>query len=67
MLEFQKYAQRLRPDRFVAVAGYFDCGPGYICTDAAFVEGGYEPTAANAGIGSEGKLKTAIRDVIGLR
>jgi len=64
MLEFQRFAQAASPSRFVAVAGYCDCGPGYICTDAAFAEGGYEPTAANAGPGSEALLKNAIRELL---
>lgn len=65
MLEFQFFAQRMRPDRFVAVAGYDDCGPGYICTDVAFREGGYEPTDANVPPGSEAVLKEAIRSLLG--
>ena len=64
MLEFQKFAQKLRPDRFIAVGGYCDVGPGYICTDASFSEGGYEPTATHAGIGSEARLKDAIRQAL---
>ena len=35
-------------DRFVCVAGYGDGGPGYIPTDEAYLEGGYEPTVALA-------------------
>ena len=62
MLDFQLFAQKLKPEGFVAVAGYCDCGPGYVCTDAAYVEGGYEPTASNAAPGSEALLKKAIRD-----
>jgi len=64
MLAFQRFAQDAAPARFVAVAGYCDCGPGYICTDAAFAEGGYEPTAANVGLGSEALLKKAIRELL---
>jgi hypothetical protein len=64
LLEFQRFAQATAPARFVAVAGYCDCGPGYICTDKAFVEGGYEPTDANAGPGTEALLKDAIRRVL---
>ncbi len=64
MLAFQRFAQDAAPARFVAVAGYCDCGPGYICTDAAFPEGGYEPTAANVGLGSEALLKKAIRELL---
>jgi hypothetical protein len=41
-VEYQLHAQRARPDRFVALAGYGDCGPGYLPTAAAYAEGGYE-------------------------
>jgi hypothetical protein len=47
-IEYQLQAQELGKDRFVCVAGYGDGGPGYIPTDAAFLEGGYEPTVALA-------------------
>ena len=65
MLEFQMFAQRLKPQHFVAVAGYGDCGTGYICLDQAYGEGGYEPSAANVGPGSEALLKKAIRQLLG--
>ena len=65
MLEFQLFAQKQQPDRFVAVAGYSDLAPGYIITDRAYQEGGYEATAANAGPGSEAVLKNAIRKLLG--
>ncbi|HYF00162.1 MAG TPA: hypothetical protein VEJ18_14675, partial [Planctomycetota bacterium] len=57
---FQLHAQAARPDRFVCVASYGEGGPGYICTDAAHAEGGYEPTAAYVGPPSEPILKDAI-------
>jgi hypothetical protein len=41
-VEYQLYAQQQRPDRFVALAGYGDCGPGYLPTAVAYDEGGYE-------------------------
>jgi len=47
-VEYQLAAQRMRPDAFVCVAGYGDGGPGYIPTDRAYLEGGYEPTVALA-------------------
>ena len=47
-IEYQLAAQEMRPDLFVCVASYGDCGPGYIPTDKAFVEGGDEPAAAFA-------------------
>jgi len=64
MIEFQLYAQGLRPDEFVAVAAYGDVGPGYICTEASFAEGGYEPSASRAGKKSEAVLKKAIRQLL---
>jgi hypothetical protein len=65
MLEFQRFAQQIKPDHCVAVAGYGDCGPAYICTDQALDEGGYEPSATNVGRGSEARLKQAIRLLLG--
>jgi hypothetical protein len=63
-VEYQLHAQSLRPDRFVAIAGYGETGMGYLCTDAAFPEGGYEPTGTIVGIGGEGRLKAAIADLL---
>jgi len=63
-VEFQLYAQSLRPDRFVAVAGYGEGGPGYICVDAAHAEGGYEPTQAMVGPPTESLLKGAIAELL---
>lgn len=60
MVEFQLYAQQLVPAQFLAVAAYGDLGPGYICTEKSFSEGGYEPTASRAGPKSEEALKKAI-------
>jgi hypothetical protein len=48
----------------VAVAGYGDIQPGYLCTDQAFQEGGYEPSASNAGPGTEARVKAAIRALL---
>jgi len=64
-IEFQKYAQRQLPEAFVAVAGYGDCCCGYICTDVAYEEGGYEPTDALSAPGTEGRVKEAIRELLG--
>jgi hypothetical protein len=54
----------LRPDAFVCVAGYGDGGPGYIPTAQAYFEGGYEPTVALAGPGSEEILQRAMTKVL---
>jgi hypothetical protein len=64
MVEFQLYAQKLVPGRFLAVAAYGDLGPGYICTEKSFSEGGYEPSASRAGSKSEEVLKNAIRQLL---
>jgi hypothetical protein len=62
-LEYQEYAQTL--GKFVAVAGYGDISPGYLCTDRAHDEGGYEPSASHAAPGTEAILKQAIRKLLG--
>jgi hypothetical protein len=61
MLEFQRFARQAFAGEFVAVAGYGDLAPGYLCTDEAHQQGGYEPSASNAGPGTEARVKTAIR------
>ena len=48
----------------MAVAGYGDCAPGYMVADKQFEEGGYEPTEAHVGPGSEARIKDAIRQVM---
>jgi hypothetical protein len=59
MLEFQRHAGD------AIVAGYGDISPGYLCTDKAFEEGGYEPSASSAGPGTEAAVKQAISAVFG--
>jgi hypothetical protein len=65
LIDYQLFAQRSAADEFVAVAAYSDLGPGYICTDKAFEEGGYEPTDTAVGPGSEPLLKAAIVKLLG--
>lgn len=65
MLEFQKYARSRRPGRFVAVAGYGDITPGYLCTDEAHAQGGYEPSASYGAPGTEAALKQVIQKLLG--
>jgi hypothetical protein len=49
-VQYQLAAQQMQPDRFVCVAGYGDCGMGYIGGDRIFTDrGGYEQTYAFAG------------------
>jgi hypothetical protein len=63
-VEYQLYAQSVRPNDFVAVASYGDGGTGYIVTDAAFTEGGYEPGQSFVGPPTESVLKAAIKKVV---
>lgn len=42
-VEYQIWAQKQQPDLFVAVAGYGDCAPWYLCTDdVTWKNSGYE-------------------------
>lgn len=56
LLEFQRYVPE------AIVAGYGDISPGYLCPDRAYSEGGYEPSAANAGPGTEAAVKRAMTE-----
>ena len=67
LVEYQLFAQRSAPKEFVAVAAYGDLGTGYICTDKAFEEGGYEPSVTKVGPGSEPLLKAAIEKLLGVK
>jgi hypothetical protein len=64
-VEFQLAAQRMRPGRFVVVAGYGECAPGYIPTEGARGEGyveehGYCWVAA----GAEQRLRSAVAEAL---
>ncbi|MEO6788658.1 MAG: hypothetical protein ABI318_21260 [Chthoniobacteraceae bacterium] len=64
-VEFQLFAQELRPDAFVMVMGYGECGPGYIPIDRAFAEkDGNLNDWAWTPPGSEAVMKAAIREVL---
>lgn len=41
-VEYQLAAQGMRPNSFVCMAAYGDYGPGYIGTEVAYGQGGYE-------------------------
>jgi hypothetical protein len=66
LVDYQLFAQRAAAGDFVAVAAYADLGPGYICTDKAFEQGGYEPSDTAVGPGSEPLLKAAIVKLLGV-
>lgn len=63
-MEYQKFAQQLRPHSWIAVASYGDCGPGYICMENSFAEGGYEPTDSFVSGRCEAIMKEAIRKLL---
>jgi len=63
-VEFQLFAQELRPDKFVAVAAYGDCAPAYINLEKFTAEGGYEPTASHSIPQSEQPMRDAIRKLL---
>jgi hypothetical protein len=61
-VEYQLAAQQKRPDLFVAMAAYGDYGPGYIGTEIAYSQGGYEtqPRSSLVAPGVERVLMEAI-------
>jgi hypothetical protein len=65
-VEYQLAAQRMRPDLFVAMAAYGEYGPGYIGTEVAYSQGGYEtsPRASSVAPDVESVLMTAMRDIL---
>ena len=64
-VEYQLAAKAERPDLFVAMAAYGDYGPGYICTDKAYDEGGYEAgEASGVSAGSEKIIISAIKKLL---
>ena len=63
-IDYQLFAQKAAADKFVAVAGYGDGGTGYICTERAYAEGGYEPTASLLAPPSEHLMNRAITELL---
>ena len=66
-VEYQLAAKAMRPDLKVAMAAYGEYGPGYIGTEIAYSEGGYEtsPSASAVGPGSEKVLTAAMKKLLG--
>lgn len=64
-IEYQLFAQSLRPRALVAAPSYGDCGPGYIPLARSYDEGGYEPRDAFCSVESEDILRRAITQVLG--
>ncbi len=65
-VEYQLAAKALRPDLLVALAAYGDYAPGYIGTEVAYRQGGYEtgPEASNVAPEVEAVLIGAIRKLL---
>ncbi len=63
-VEYQLKAQQARPDAFVCVAGYGDGGPGYVPTQQAYWQGGYEPTVALADPSCEKNIHEAMEKLL---
>jgi hypothetical protein len=65
-VEFQLEAQRLAPDRFVAMAAYGDYGPAYIGTEISYAQGGYEtqPNSSFVAPAVEGVLTRGIAELL---
>jgi hypothetical protein len=65
-VEYQLNAQKLRPELFVAMAAYGDYAPGYIGTDIAYGQGGYETShrASRVAPGVEKVLMNAVEKLL---
>ena len=66
-VEYQLAAQAMRPDDTVCMAAYGDYGPGYIGTEIAYSQGGYEtrPSSSNVAPHVEQVLLEAVRRLLG--
>ena len=65
-VEYQLAAKKMRPDLHVAMAAYGEYGPGYIGTEIAYEQGGYEtsPGASNVAPGVEAVLTDAMQQLL---
>ncbi len=65
-VEYQLAAQKLRPDSIVCTAAYGDYGTGYIGTEIAYSQGGYETSerASNVAPEVERVLMDGIRQLL---
>lgn len=65
-VEYQLAAKAMRPELKVAMAAYGEYGPGYIGTEIAYSQGGYEtsPAASAVGPGSEKILTIAMKKLL---
>jgi len=65
-VEYQLASQKMAPDHFVVMAAYGDYAPGYVCTDIAYSQGGYESSdrASRVKPGVEKVLMDAMRELL---
>jgi hypothetical protein len=65
-VEYQLAAKSLRPDLRVAMAAYGDYGPGYIGTEIAYSQGGYETSerASNVDKSCEQVLMSGVKRLL---
>ncbi len=65
-VEYQLAAKAMNPDLFVAMAAYGEYATGYIGTEVAYGEGGYETSerASRVAPGTEEVLMTAMRNLL---
>lgn len=67
-VEYQLAAKELRPEWKVAMAAYGDYAPGYIGTEVAYSEGGYETSSRASSVDrtAEAVLMRGIKDLLDL-
>jgi hypothetical protein len=65
-VEYALAAQEMRPADLVCMAAYADYGPGYIATEIAYSQGGYEtrPSVSRVAPESEHRLMPALRELL---
>ncbi len=65
-IEYQLAAQQMRPNDFIAVAAYGDNAPGYIGTEIAYSQGGYEVEHRVSRVAPEveSRLTAAMRELL---
>ncbi|MCB9950366.1 MAG: hypothetical protein H6824_05225 [Planctomycetaceae bacterium] len=65
-VEYQLAAKQLRPDLHVSMAAYGEYGPGYIGTEIAYSQGGYETSerASNVAPHTETILMDAVKKLL---
>jgi hypothetical protein len=65
-VEYQLAAKQMRPDLHVMMAAYGDYGPGYIGTEIAYSQGGYETSERASDVAPEVEhaLMSAIRTLL---